>query len=82
MGDDEKFAELQANLHAAIQEAVRSHQQEACYLTRFVVLAEIVDAEGKRVVTQVAADGMMAWDTLGLLDLARATELDALRQAE
>lgn len=31
-------------------------------------------SEGARALLQVAADGMMRWDTLGLLEQARATE--------
>lgn len=71
------FSELQADLHAAISKAINDHEEGAAYLTRFVVLAEIVDAEGDRVLVQVAADGMMRWDTLGLLDHARSVEYAA-----
>ena len=74
MSKEEQFAKLQADLHAAIQHVVTDHEGAPTYLMRFVVLAEIVDSEGERALVQVAADGMMCWDTLGLLEHARSTE--------
>lgn len=69
-----EFTKLQADLHAAVSKAISDHEQSASYLTRFVVVAEIVDSNGERALLQVAADGMMRWDTLGLLDHARSVE--------
>lgn len=68
------FPRLQSDLHAAIQAAIADHEGAPAYLMRFVVLAEIVDSEGERGLVQVAADGMMRWDTLGLLEHARSVE--------
>jgi hypothetical protein len=68
------YAALQADLHAAVSKVINDHEDGPAYLMRFVVLAEIVDAEGGRGLWQVAADGMMRWDTLGLLEHARDTE--------
>ncbi|MBN6054498.1 hypothetical protein JYK22_21330, partial [Nonomuraea sp. RK-328] len=65
---------IQADFHAALSEVINRHEPSKAYLTRFVVLAEVVDGEGERMVWQVAADGMRAWDTLGLLDYARSVE--------
>lgn len=48
-------------------------------LTRWVVLAEIVDAEGERGLWTLSAPDQRAWDTLGLLDYARALEHAAQR---
>jgi hypothetical protein len=77
---DEEFSKLQANLHAAVQQAIADQEGQATYLMRFVVLAEIVDSNGERAVWQVAADGMKRWDTLGMLDHARAVEHAATAQ--
>lgn len=74
MTNDGRYAELQASLHAAVSKAINDHEEDASYLTRFVVLAEVVDSEGDRALWQVAADGMKRWDTLGLLDHARSVE--------
>lgn len=74
MEDDEQIAAMQADFHAALSEVINKHEEGGAYLTRFVVLAEVVDAAGERAVWQVAADGMKAWDTLGLLDHARSVE--------
>jgi hypothetical protein len=68
------YTALQADLHAAISKVINDHEDGPAYLMRFVVLAEIVDADGGRGLWQVAADGMMRWDTLGLLEHARDTE--------
>ena len=76
MSDDERFAKLQA----VIQQALNEHDGQKNYLMRFVVLAEVIDPEGQRAVWQVAADGMMRWDTLGMLEHARATEHAAIHQ--
>lgn len=74
MTEKEQFAKLQADLHAAIQRVVAEHEGTPTYLMRFVVLAEIVDSKGERALIQVAADGMMRWDTLGMLEHARSVE--------
>jgi hypothetical protein len=69
-----EFDQLQAGLHAALSKAISDHEGGATYVNRFVVLAEIVDVDGERVLVQVAADGMARWDTLGLLEHARSVE--------
>jgi hypothetical protein len=71
---DDDFTKLQADLHAAISKVINDHEGGPAYLTRFIVLAEVVDSEGERAIHQVAADRMMRWDTLGLLDYARSVE--------
>lgn len=55
-------------------------------VTRWVALVEVIDAEGERGLWTLAADGQKAWDTLGMLDYARAVEhaavtADALRDS-
>ena len=73
--DDDRFAALQADLHAAVQEVIAKHDDDGpIYLQRFVVIAEIIDRGGVRALWQVAADGMKRWDTLGLLEHARSSE--------
>ena len=70
----DEIAKLRADLHAAVQQVIAGHEGAPTYLMRFVVLAEIVDSEGERALFQVTADGMKRWDTLGLLEHARAVE--------
>ena len=79
---DDDFARLQSDLHGAISTAVSDHEGNATYVNRFVVLAEIVDGDGERALIQVSADGMMRWDTLGLLEHARSVEWAGLQQEE
>lgn len=73
--DENEYAQLQADLHAALSSVLNDHDTDGpCYLTRFVVLAEVVDKDGARALWQVAADGMKRWDTLGLLQHALTSE--------
>lgn len=76
---DDGHAKLKADMHAAVQQVIAEAEGAPTYLMRFVVLAEIVDSEGERALVQVAADGMMSWDTLGLLEHARSVECAAMR---
>lgn len=69
----EEHAGLSAEMHSAIS-AVIQHHDEGSMLTRYIVLAEIITGDGERALWQVAAEDMMAWDTLGMLDHARMTE--------
>lgn len=46
-------------------------------VTRFVILAEVVDEEHGRCVWAIRAPDQRAWDTLGLLDFARSLEYAA-----
>lgn len=75
---DTKYAELQAELHRVISKALAEHQETANYLMRFVVIAEVVESEGGRSLFQISADGMMAWDTLGLIRHAEVCESASL----
>jgi hypothetical protein len=74
---EDGFAALQADLHAALSRVINDHEDGASYLTRFVVLAEVVEDDGQRVLWTVAAEGMRRWDTLGLLEDARLREYTA-----
>lgn len=78
MVDDKGFAKLQQELHRVLSETINEYEGSSCYLNRFVVLTEIVDAKGQRALISVAAEDMMSWDTLGLLDYARSTEQAAI----
>lgn len=42
--------------------------------TRWVVLVEVIDAEGERGLWLESPDDMRAWDVLGLLGYAKALE--------
>lgn len=51
-------------------------------LTRYIVLAEVVDAEGRRALWSGSAPDQKTWDTMGLLDYARAVEYAATAKDE
>lgn len=42
--------------------------------TRWVILAEVVDADGERACWTLTPDGQRIWDTLGLVEYARLLE--------
>jgi len=43
-------------------------------VTRFVVIAEVIDAEGERAIWTDTSDGSTRWDTYGLLTYALEEE--------
>lgn len=62
---------------AAAQAAVADLVQQldpGAMVTRFVVLAEVMDADSDRALWAFTAPGATKWDTLGLLDFARWRE--------
>ena len=42
---------------------------------RFVLVAEVVDADGHRILWELVPPGAKAWDTLGLLGFALTREM-------
>lgn len=58
-------------LGSAVAQVLGKHGQMA---TRWVVLVELIDAEGERGLWLEAPDDMRSWDTLGLLDYAGSLE--------
>lgn len=69
-------------LHDAVEEALRLYAPDYAYgqpavLTKYVVVAEYVDATGNRNLTAMRAPGMTVWDERGILD----TRLNAWRDA-
>lgn len=58
---------------AAVAELVQQIDP-GCMVTRFIVLAEIIDADSDRAVWSFVAPDATKWDTLGLLEFARMRE--------
>jgi hypothetical protein len=61
----------------AAQEAVAALIREinpGAMATRFVLLVEVIDADGERALWTLAPPEQRRWDTLGLVDFARALE--------
>lgn len=56
---------ISRELEKALASAIGRH--EVGMVTRWVALVESVDADGVRGVWPLTAEGMSAWDTLGLL---------------
>lgn len=66
--------------HEKVTELVRGENPTAM-LTRFVVVAEVIDDEDRHMYCYVAPD-QRAWDTLGLLQFADALERTAIIHGE
>lgn len=66
--------------HEIVTELVRG-ENPAAVVTKFVVLAEVVDDEDRHTYHYTAPD-QRAWDTLGLLRFAEALEQAALIHGE
>lgn len=45
-------------------------------VTKFVIVAETIDAEGERCVSSFTSIGLKRWDSMGLLQFALACEND------
>jgi hypothetical protein len=59
--------------HAAVSDLVQQIDPGAM-VTRFVLLAEVIDAENDRALWSFVAPRATKWDTLGLLEFARVLE--------
>lgn len=77
----EQYADLRAEMHDAVATVLQRHDQ-ASMLNRCVVLAEIIDIDGERVLWQIASEGVKTWDTLGMLEHARIAEQVAAHQQD
>lgn len=51
-------------------------------VTKFVVIAEVIDTDGEQCVWMETNHDANPWDTLGLLAYAKAIETEAMRRAE
>lgn len=71
--------EVERRLGDAVAGALQTNGE---FLTKFVLLAETVDAEGNRGVWTATSDGMTAWDSIGLLQFALYREQQALNTME
>jgi hypothetical protein len=63
--------EVQAAIDRAISGVLAD---ESHMVNRWLAVVETVDPEGDRGIWTFTSDGMMRWDTLGLLDYARMLE--------
>lgn len=75
----------EAELCEAAHDAVSGLIQQidpGSMVTRFLVVAEIINADGDRAVWMAAAPGQNAWDSLGLIDYARAREYAGIAREE
>ncbi|MGH3099304.1 MAG: hypothetical protein ACRDMV_25265 [Streptosporangiales bacterium] len=52
------------------------------FVTRFVAQVEVVDPDGERGMWMLATPGLHAWDTLGMLEHARAIEWASIAQRD
>lgn len=77
MDDHEQVAQQEAALQA-VGDLV-GQLYPGAMVQRFVVIAEIIDADAERAVWCTTAPDQRAWDTLGLLDFARLIEHAAYR---
>ena len=65
--------DAQVAAQAAIGNLIQQIDPNAM-VTKFVALVEIVDTEGERAVWSLASPDQKTWDSLGLIEYARALE--------
>lgn len=67
------MSDQQDAAHVAIGELIQ-RIDPGVMMTRFVLVAEVIDNDGGRSVWSVEAPGSTSWDVLGLLEYAKAAE--------
>jgi hypothetical protein len=67
-----EYAEVREAVEGAISGAL--HATDGDMLTRWVLLAEVIEDSGSRAVWCITPEDMKAWDTLGLLTYAQQIE--------
>jgi hypothetical protein len=70
--EDIEAAEMQAAIQEGIGQAVS--QAERGILTKWVALVETLGPDGKRGIWALGAEGMLAWEALGMLEYGRMIE--------
>lgn len=56
---------MEEQLHEAIAQVVSA--QETSMVTKWVALIETIDGDGQKGLWTLTSDGVMAWDTVGML---------------
>lgn len=69
------MAQIQGELHTAISDVLTKH---GLYLNRWLLVTEVVEADGDRSLNSFASPDLRAWDSLGMLEFALAQERGAL----
>lgn len=72
---------IDGRMHAALSEMFRTHY-EGSFLTKFVVLAEVIDPDGNQSMWESHAEGMGAWELLGFLEFAKHNVQSALNRMD
>lgn len=65
------FDKIRDNTQDGIAEALK---EAKTILTKFILIAEIMEEDGDRVLWRVATDGMTSWEALGMIESARLIE--------
>lgn len=65
----EKNEAMQQELLEALSKILQKF--EACMVTKYVVLVETVDEQGQRGLWTCESEGMVPWESLGLVEYAR-----------
>lgn len=78
---DQDPADVNARMRAAMADAVQqaiADIYEGNLVTRWIVLAEVIEPEGERALVTTRQEDMRAWDSLGMLTFAVQLEQAAL----
>lgn len=77
----EEVRAIDGRMQAALSEMFRVHY-EGSFLTKFVVLAEVIDPDGNQSMWESHADGMGAWELMGFLEFAKFNVQSALQRMD
>ncbi len=72
----DSIEDFQTQMHAAVSEVVR--KDDGAILGRWVLVAECIEQDGRRSTLTSCAPDQMAWESMGLLSMARGIENGAL----
>lgn len=68
--------DLRTRLHAALADTLS--EVEGDMLVKWVLTAEVIDADGKRAVWTCSPQGQLVYESVGLLEFAKAVEAAGL----
>jgi hypothetical protein len=72
MPADDDARDLADQVQGALADLL--HRRDNAMLTRFVVVAEVIEQEGERALWLLAPRDMKAWESIGMLEYARDLE--------